>query len=114
MNTRRTLVVAVTVPVLAVGLLTGCSSSSSSDASASAVSISGSPVTTADDITAMCASIVEQKLDPEAAAAMAESSGYTSRVTKLEGEGQAATTDLREDRMNFEVTGGIVTACTVG
>jgi hypothetical protein len=114
MKMFRPIVTAVAVAAIAVPALAGCSSSTGSTTSSSEANLSGSPVSAKDDITALCASIVEQKLAADAAAAMAESSGYTSRVTVLEGAPQAATTDLREDRMNFEVTGGVVTACTVG
>jgi hypothetical protein len=114
MSLSRPLIALVAGPLIAAALLTGCSSSGSSSAPASEVNLSGSPVSTKDDITALCASIVEQSLPAEAAAAMAESSGYTSRITKQDGEAQAATTDLREDRMNFEVEADLVTACTVG
>jgi len=112
-STRSTLA-ALSIPLLAAALLTGCSGGAGTSAPASEVNLSGSPVSTKDDITALCASIVEQALPADAAAAMAESSGYTSRITKQDGEALPATTDLREDRMNFEVTADAVTACAVG
>jgi hypothetical protein len=109
----RTLATALAGIGLALVAVTGCSSSATS-APVSEANLSGTPVSTKDDITALCKQIVEQKLTAAAAAALADASGYQSRVTKLEGAPQAATTDLREDRMNFEVQGGVVVTCTTG
>ena len=111
----RTRPVATAVAGIALALvaLTGCSSSATT-APVSEANLSGAPVSTKDDLTALCKQIVDQKLTAEAAAALADASGYQSRITKLEGEPQAATTDLREDRMNFEVQGGVVVTCTIG
>lgn len=76
--------------------------------------ISGSAVPVEDELTALCEQIVAQALPLDAAIALADSGGYTTRVTKLDGEDQAATMDLREDRMSFEVENDVVVACTVG
>lgn len=101
------------IAVMAITGLSACSSSSS-DAPASEINLSGSPVTANEDMTALCAQIIEQKLTVQAAVALAEASGYTTRVGTLDGEGQAVTTDLREDRFTFDVEADIVTGCTIG
>ena len=76
--------------------------------------VSGSAVPVVDELTALCEEIVTQALPLDAAAALAEASGYEARVVSIDGEAQAVTKDLREDRMNFEVEADIVTGCTVG
>ena len=101
------------IAVLAVTGVTACSSSSS-DAPVSEINLSGSPVSTEDDMTALCTQIVEQALPLEAAVAIAEATGYTTRVTILDGEAQAVTADVQADRFSLEVTADIVTACTIG
>ena len=102
------------IAVMAITGLSACSNNSSSDAPASEINLSGSPVTANEDMTALCAQIVEQALPVEAAIALAEASGYTTRVGSLDGEAQAVTTDLREDRFTFDVEADIVTGCTIG
>jgi len=115
MRTRSLTVTTATVAIaIATFGLTACSSTSSSDAAASAVSISGSPVSAKDDLTALCAQIVEQKLTLEAANALAEASGATTRITKQDGKDLPATMDFIETRLNFAVDAGVVTGCTVG
>lgn len=100
---------------LVTATLAGCANAGTPAGDASSFGeISGSAVPVADELTALCEEIVTQALPLDAATALAEAGGYVSRVTVLDGEGQAATTDLREDRMNFEVENDIVTACTVG
>jgi prophage DNA circulation protein len=114
-RTLTTTVAGVSLAAASAFGLSACSStSSSSQASASAVSISGSPVNAKDDLTALCKQIVDQKLTLEAANALAESGGNTTRVIKKDGEDLPATTDLNETRLNFEVNADVVTACTVG
>ncbi len=66
------------------------------------------------EMQALCAQMVAEGLSPEAATALATENGYVARVGMLEGEPQAVTMDLREDRFTFEVTGGVVVACTYG
>lgn len=112
-----TTLAAAAIAVAALISLTACSSSSGGEATppaASAANLSGEPVTTKDDMTALCDQIVAQALPLEAAVALAESSGYTTRVGKIDGEDQALTMDLREDRFTFEVEADVVTACTIG
>ena len=50
----------------------------------------------------------------DAGVALAESSGYTTRVGKVDGEDQAVTMDLREDRFTFEVESDVIVGCTIG
>ena len=112
-----TTLAAAAIAVTALTGLTACSSSSGSDATPAAASeanLSGEPVTTKDDMTALCEQIVAQALPLEAAVALAESSGYTTRVGSIDGEDQALTMDLREDRFTFDVKADVVTACTIG
>jgi hypothetical protein len=66
------------------------------------------------EMQALCAQMVAEALSPDAATALATENGYVARVGTLEGEAQAVTMDLREDRFTFEVTGGVVVACTYG
>ena len=66
------------------------------------------------EMQALCAQMVADGLSPEAATTLATENGYVARVGMLEGEPQAVTMDLREDRFTFEVTGGVVVACTYG
>lgn len=101
------------IAVLAITGLTACGSSST-DAPTSEINLSGSPVSASEDMTALCAQIVEQGLPIEAAVALAEASGYTTRVGSIDGEDQALTMDLREDRFTFDVVDDIVTGCTTG
>lgn len=108
-----TALASVAIAIMAVTGLSACSSSSS-EAPASEINLSGTPVSTSDDMTALCAQIVEQALPVEAAVALAEASGYTTRVGTLDGEPQAVTSDLREDRFTFDVEADIVTGCTIG
>ena len=104
---------AVALSVL-VGL-TGCSSAgSSSTPSASEADLSGTPVTAKDDMTALCEQMIAQALPLDAGVALAESSGYTTRVGRVDGEDQAVTMDLREDRFTFEVESDVIVGCTVG
>jgi hypothetical protein len=94
-------------------LLVGCSRGDASDAPTD-YATTGSAVSVSEDVTAMCDSIVSQQLPLEAAVALAEGSGYTTRITSQDGTPQPATADFREDRLNFEVESDIVTACTGG
>jgi hypothetical protein len=115
-NILRPLATTLTAAALAAAALTGCSSSTTATigASASEVNLSGSPVSAADDMAALCKQIIAEALPLEAAEALADASGYVTRVGKIDGVGQAVTTDLREDRFTFETKDGLVVACTVG
>ena len=94
--------------------LAACSGGQPATDSSSFADISGSAVPVADELTALCEQIVTQALPADAATALADSGGYQSRVISIDGEAQAATKDLAEDRMNFEVENDVVTGCTVG
>lgn len=113
MRARPTILAAVALGVMAIAGLTACSSSSS-EAPASEINLSGTPVSAKDDMTALCAQVVEQGLPLEAAVALAEASGYATRVGTLDGTPQALTQDIREDRFTLDVQAGIVTGCTIG
>jgi hypothetical protein len=118
MRSRLTLAVATTTLALTVaGGLTACSTAASGGGSEAVVSeadLSGTPVTAAEDMTALCEQILAESLPIEAAVALAEASGYATRVSSIDGEAQAVTMDVREDRFTFETEAGLVTACTIG
>jgi len=101
------------IGLTAVAGLTACSSGGSA-ADVPEANLSGSPVTVEEDLTDLCAQIVEQALPLEAAVALAEASGYQTRVTSTDGVPEAATMDARDDRFSFVVVGGSVTECTIG
>ena len=65
-------------------------------------------------MTALCEQMITQALPLDAAVALAESSGYTTRVGKVDGEDQALTMDLREDRFTLEVESDVIVGCTIG
>jgi hypothetical protein len=113
-RTLTTTFAGVAMALAIVPGLAACSSSTSSTPSASEVNLSGSPVSAGEDLTALCKQIVDQKLTLEAANALAEAGGNTTRVIKKDGEDLPATTDLNETRLNFAVEADVVTACTVG
>ena len=50
----------------------------------------------------------------EAAQALAKARGYVVRIGTLEGEQQALTKDIKANRFTLDITGGVVTGCTVG
>ncbi len=108
-----TLMTSAAAGLLAIGALAGCSASTAS-APASEANLTGTPVTASEEAGGLCEAIVSQNLPLDAADALAVGSGYTTRVLVLEGEPQAVTQDLREDRLNFEVESGLVVACTLG
>lgn len=112
-SVRRALGTAA-LSVALLGTLSACSSAEPTGNASSFADVSGSAVPVADDLTALCAQIVEQKLDADTGAALAEGSGYTSRVVSIDGSPQPATADARDDRMNFDVTNNVITGCTVG
>lgn len=112
----RVLVLAGALALAATATLTACGGSEPAGDPSSFVDVSGSgsaaPV--ADEVTALCAQIVEQKLDQDTADALADASGFTTRVVEIDGAPQPATADYREDRMSFSVQDGVVVDCTVG
>lgn len=110
---RRT-VAGTAALLVAVAGLTACASGEPTGNASSFADVSGSAVPVVDDLTALCAQIVDQKLDADTGAALAEGSGYVSRVVKIDGQPQAATADARDDRMTFEVENNVIVGCTVG
>jgi hypothetical protein len=78
-------------------------------ADAAAAGVGGTP-----EMQALCAQMVADGLTPDEATALATENGYVARVGTIDGEPQALTMDLREDRFTFEVDGGVVVACTYG
>jgi hypothetical protein len=107
------------VPAIAIVAVLGlgaCSSASSQDttapAPASASAVEGELGTA--EMRALCDEMVSGALTAEDATSLAEQNGYTARVGSIDGEGQALTMDLREDRFTFEVEGGVVIGCTYG
>ncbi|MDO8309458.1 MAG: hypothetical protein Q7V58_14010 [Actinomycetota bacterium] len=115
MRTRPvvTALAGIGVALAVLGGVTACSSSSDGADSAS-TSASATPTSPADAMTAMCEQLIADAMTVEAAEALAESSGYVTRIGTLDGEPQAVTTDFREDRFTFDVTDGIVVGCTLG
>jgi hypothetical protein len=114
MHTQR-LTTAVAAIVVVLSALTGCAAATPGQlAQGSEANLSGTPVSVQDDLTALCTQIVEQALPLDAAVALAEASGYTTRIGRLDGEDQAVTMDLREDRFTFEVEADTVVGCTIG
>ena len=89
----------------ALGTLAACSSSTA-DSSASAAPTASSSAAGTDDVTALCAQVVDQKMPVEAAEALAEGSGYQWRIGSVDGKPKALTMDYREDRMTFAVEDG--------
>lgn len=110
---RRTLVATV-LSLTLLGAVTACSSVEPTGDASSFAAVTGSAVPVADELTALCQQVVDQQLDAETGAAIAEGSGYTSRVVKIDGVDQPTTKDARDDRMNFEVQNDVIVACTVG
>jgi hypothetical protein len=98
-----------------LGGLTACSSASSTaGAQVSEADLSGTPVTAKDDMTALCEQIIAQALPLEAGVALAEASGYTTRVGTIDGVDQAVTADAREDRFTFATKADVIVGCTIG
>lgn len=111
----RTGAASIVVVAVAGCLLTGCASQATGPTGPSAFAqVSGSAVPVSDEVTALCAEIVKQQLPQEAAEALAEASGYTTRVGSIDGTPQPTTKDYSESRMTFDIAGGLVTGCIVG
>jgi hypothetical protein len=110
----RRIAVLTTAALVATLSLAACSSGEPAGDSSSFGEVSGSAVPVNDELTALCAQIVAEAIPFDAAVALAEANGYAARVGSIDGEEQAVTTDLQEDRMTFEVNSDVVVACTVG
>ena len=100
--------------IAVVALAAGCSNAGPAANPSEFATVTGSPVAVADEITALCEQVIAESLPVEAATALAEASGYATRIVSLDGEPQPATKDYREDRMSFDVEAGLVTGCVVG
>ena len=118
MRSRNVTVAAIAI--VAALSLAACSSGSSSE-SISPTSVAASAAASPDDgglgtaeMRALCDDMVSGGLSVDDATALAEDNGYVARVGSIDGEGQALTMDLREDRFTFEVEGGVVVGCTYG
>lgn len=115
---KRTTIMAGTVgALLAVAVLSGCSSADeAASAPASAIDAASSAAAVAGDaaMESLCAQMVSAGMTPEDATALAEENGYVARVGTIDGEPQALTMDFREDRFTFDVADGAVTGCTYG
>lgn len=110
----RRIAILVTVAFATTLTLSACNAGEPAGDSSSFGDVSGSAVPVADELAALCEQVVVEALPLDAAVALAEASGYTTRVGSLDGEPQAVTTDFREDRMTFDVEAEIVVSCTVG
>ncbi|MFN8171824.1 MAG: hypothetical protein U0R65_08145 [Candidatus Nanopelagicales bacterium] len=125
MRIRR--LAATAAAVAAVAVLSACSLSTDATTSSPAASSpaasasaqptgeqsSGAQAGTA-EMTALCTQMVDEKMTPEDATALAEKNGYVARVGTIDGQPQAVTMDLRDDRFTFDVEGGVVVGCTYG
>lgn len=116
MRPTRTLTIIAALACAGI-VLAGCSSAEeAASAPASAIEAAESAAGAVDQaaMESLCAQMVAEGLSADEATALATENGYVARVGTLEGEPQAVTMDLREDRFTFEVTGGVVVACTYG
>ena len=124
---RRTKTIAASLMVVAAAATLAACSSSPADTATSAIAAASDAAAAGEaadaagagaggtpEMQALCAQMVADGQSPDAATALATENGYVARVGTLEGEPQAVTMDLREDRFTFEVTGGVVVACTYG
>jgi membrane-bound lytic murein transglycosylase B len=111
MRTTKTIAASL-VAAAAFTTLAACSSDPAETAT-SAIAAASDAAANADMVT-LCEQMVADGLSPEEATALAESKGFVARVGTIDGQPQAVTMDFREDRFTFEVTGGVVVACTYG
>lgn len=120
MRIRR--LAATAAAVAAVAVLSACSLSTDATTSSPAASASAQPTGEQSsgaqagtaEMTALCTQMVDEKMTPEDATALAEKNGYVARVGTIDGQPQAVTMDLRDDRFTFDVEGGVVVGCTYG
>jgi len=113
---KRVVPTAVLVAVAALSLA-ACSSTPSAPAPASSAPAavgSVEPSGGTAQMVALCTQMVDGKLSPEDATALAEENGYVARVGTIDGSPQVLTMDLREDRFTFDVQAGAVVGCTYG
>jgi ABC-type phosphate transport system substrate-binding protein len=117
---RTTRLVSMTLTaVAAAALLAACSTSEPADTAMSAIAAASEAASQANgagsaDMVALCDQMVADGLSAEDATALAESNGYSARIGTIDGQPQALTMDYRVDRFTFDVTNGVVVACTYG
>lgn len=106
---------------LSAGLLTAAlglgACSGGSSAPPSEAPLTGSSITAADDVSALCAQVVDQGLPGAAAQALIESSGYVVRIegaTASAGASEAAVPTSAGQVVVLTVSGDAVTACALG
>ena len=63
---------------------------------------------------AMCAQMVDGRMDLATASAFADSNGYTVRTGSIDGQPQMVTMDFRWNRFTVDLVKGAVTGCTFG
>jgi hypothetical protein len=63
---------------------------------------------------ALCQQMVDGKMTPAQADALAKANGYSTRVGTVDGVPQAVTMDFRTDRFTLSVTKNAVVSCTYG
>ena len=113
-RTTTRVIAAASGAVLALVALSACSSSSDEASSAPSAAASGAAAAADDAMVTLCDQMVAEKMDVATATALAEDNGYVARVGSIDGEAQAVTMDLREDRFTFEVESDVVVGCTYG
>jgi hypothetical protein len=105
------------IPTLVLATLTACSSSDTvPGGSSSSVPAEVTVVPEGADprMGPLCDQMIADASNPEDAAALAESEGFTSRIGTIDGEPQAVTMDYRLDRFTFTIDNGVVTDCVIG
>lgn len=88
--------------------MTACTGAQESQ-SAPEVEVTGEPVTLDEELTALCAQVVEQGLPGDAASALAEASGYAFAIIQ---DGDPAPTQATD--VIFTVRDDLVIACSPG
>lgn len=63
---------------------------------------------------ALCQQMIDAKMTPAQADALAKANGYSTRVGTVDGVPQAVTMDFRTDRFTLSVTKNAVVSCTYG
>lgn len=98
----------------AVGGISGCSGVGGSPASEAP--LTGSSIPASQDVTALCAQVIEQAMPSMAAEALIESIGYAVRVegaTASAGAPEPAAPTSSGQLVVLTVSGDTVTACTL-
>ncbi len=66
------------------------------------------------NVQALCDTLVAAGATTDQVRAAAEDQGYVFRIIKEDGESFPATMDLNPGRLNVEIEGGVITACSPG